>query len=646
MPVDPQDARRLAEERMNEQLRIPGWVEKQSANIAAEQEMIAKNTMDVKSYGEVAQENAERVEKIKAVLSRQGESYVAAMKQVSEMSAEQLENELKTNNLLYKRKELLKDIKALEAGKTDPAQQYRLEQAREELARVKALQKEGISATQLAGGVSPGATPEQLLTGRVGPGGRLMQRFERTRVGGWVGREAAQTGGIQNLASPGGILQLARANPVASAALAGVFAMRGLNEGRGIYLPGVGSVPGTAWQSTLARGQVTGEGYGAGLAQRFEGFRMGINPFDQISPAIAESIIDAVRGQGFRGAMAREFQNSIRDIYKDTGLPVEQIAELGERYARAGRLDEFRQSMEDLDEIAKESSQSVQNVAATFKELNDVLVGQGGMANAPLVRALTGAVAAVPGSPQQRQQYSAFLTQGAPLYTGLTPTAAQTAIGRQMFQQNSSRMMLSLRRNLEGMPKRQQDMLLAQYIDAGMLPGITDIDAARNWLRYGPKALKQVGGRIEQEKFDVAFAEASRAQTRTMHEQISDNQFDTEAQRKEYVSTLSERLQKSKIPQDRIEKILGPLEAQLRGEPFKVKGKELDWGKSVELAKIRAEKMAVAKGRAQAINLRLDKEETRRLLGGKNVHKLIQLERSAMGEVRSVGTAFTEAWPF
>lgn len=635
---------------MNEQLRIPGWVEKQTSNLAAEQEMIAKNTMDTESYGEVAESNAARIAKIKELLEKKGEGYVDAMKQVSKLSAEQLENELRTNNLLYKRKELLNDIRTLEADSADAAQKYRVQEAREELAKVKALQREGVTASQLSGGVSPNMTPEQLLaSGRVGTGGRAMQRFERTRVGGFVAREAAQIGGVGSLTSPAGIMGLARANPLVSAGLAGVFAMRGLNEGRGLYIPGVGSVPGTAWQSTLARGQVTGEGYGAGLAQRYEGFRMGFNPFDQISPQIAESIIDAVRGQGFRGAMAREFQNTIKDIYKDTGLPVEQIAELGELYARTGQLDQFRNSMESLDEIAKQSSQSIQNVAATFKQLNDVLVGQGGMANAPLARALTGAVAAIPGSPQQRQQYTAFLTQGAQLYTGLTPTAATTSMGQQMFQQNSTRMLESLRRTTEGMPRQQQDMLLAQFIDSGMLPGITSVDAARRFLTHGPEAIRSVRPRIRQSRLDDAFAAAGRAEGegRThqgfrglfgLHDAILPGE--RAEGRRDYVRTLEQRLDKrTRLSDSDIKAITEPLHLAMQGK--------VDWGEAVGAAQGRARRHSEARGpNARTINLRLDREETRRLLGGKNVSKLVQLEGAAEGKVRSVGTAFTEAWPF
>jgi hypothetical protein len=407
-----------------------------------------------------------------------------------------------------------------------------------------------------------------------------------------------------------------------------------------------GLQPLTAFGETTRLGQVTGEGYRAGIGARMQAFRLGMNPFDTVSNEVATAIVQGVRSQGFRGQMAREFENSIKDIYKQTGLPVDQIAAIGELYARGGRLDQFRQTMEDLDNIARDTNQSVATVAETMKSFNDVLVGQGGLGNATLVQAMTRLVSGMPGGAQAHAQFTQFFAQAPSAYTGLTPTAAATPAGQRMARPQELMMLTSLRSTLRGIPKDQQDLLLGQMIDAGVLPGITSVDRARELLRHGPQAIRDIPNVVSRQNIDNAFGGAGRAASRAREGaveelfdhpggRLSDDRLN-QIQRRAYIRTLTSRLGESKLNERQISSVIDPLQRAARGHG--------DWGDTIKLAQAKAEKMATApKG---TIVLKLDPAETKRLLGGKNVSKLVQLEDAAAGTAHTVGTAFSQAWPF
>jgi hypothetical protein len=455
--------------------------------------------------------------------------------------------------------------------------------------------------------------------------------------------------GLQGLESQG-----------AAGFLSGIPLIGGQLSGMARQIPGL--QPLTAFGETTRLGMVTGQGYRAGLGAQFQAFKLGANPFDIISQETATAIIGAVRSQGFRGQMAREFENSIRDIYKQTGLPVDQIAAIGELYARGGRLDQFRMTMESLDNIARDTNQSVATVAETMKSFNDVLVGQGGLANAPLVQAMTRLVSGMPGGAQAHAQFTQFFTQAPSAYTGLTPTAAATPAGQRMARPQEIMMLNSLRSTLQGLPTGQQDLLLGQMIDAGVLPGITSVNRARELLRSGPSALQNIGRTITRQNIEGAFSEADRARGQARHHPnllgraIGAGEYavpglgefklgerfgwwghgpDRTGEREVYVKTLQQRLRSSHLSPGQISAVIDPLQRAARGHG--------DWGDTVKLAQARAEKMATDKQKGTII-LKLDAAETKRLLGGKNVSKLVQLEDATAGTAHYVGTAFSQAF--
>lgn len=72
-------------------------------------------------------------------------------------------------------------------------------------------------------------------------------------------------------------------------------------------------------QDTIRAGQVTGEGFGAGLASRWEGFRLAGSPFDMLDRRTAQQIVAGVRGKGFRGEFGKAMQDSLGEIVKDLG---------------------------------------------------------------------------------------------------------------------------------------------------------------------------------------------------------------------------------------------------------------------------------------------------------------------------------------
>jgi hypothetical protein len=674
---DPQERRQAGEDALRSQLNPamspggvylpPGMAEKQLADQAAQQDLINKNTTDSSSYLAAHQANQRQVEKVQQSLNKQGKEYADTLSKVQDLSAKELENQLKMNNLLYKKKELLGDIRALEDKSANARQQLRVQQAREDLAQVEALKRQGFDPNALPGGINPGTKVGDLIAhSQVGTGRALLNRFERTRIGGAVARNAAEIGGIENLASPAGLMQLVRANPVVSAAFAGIQAVQLAQnfEQTGIggvpligrflaQIPGV--TPLTAYGATRREGQVTGEGYGAGLAAAGEAFRLGSNPFDAVSNETAKAIVSAVRGQGFRGAMAREFENSIKGIYKDTGLDVGLIAGIAEPFVRRGRLAELRASMEDLDKVAHDTGLSVQAVAEQFQSLNETLLAGGGVQQAGLAHGILGAVNRA--FPQltgaQRGAIGQFTVQGFSAFSGLPETFAQTPYGSQVGMRNMRQMIGQFSTQFRalgpatGDPNRQQQMLIAGLRSMPQFAGL-DYPSLLHVLR-NPDYLSRIPRSVGRYEINRAFSGASVAGQReedrvhdftrrasmglVSHDEVMNTHFAPVHQT--YISALERNLQATKLSQTQVSGILDPLRAAAAGHG--------DWGDAMKRAGEKARSYSDVQSRQKGtLNIRLDGPETRKLLGGKNVSKLVQLEGSFEGKLKGVGTAFTD----
>ena len=623
-----------AQERYGADPGIPP--EKLAVEVGTEADRQLRNITDFQTALEKTQRVWEKVQKIQDLQAKKGVEYEKSLKEVLKLKDEELQKELAQYDLNLKRYKL------------STAQQQ------EQLAQARVMKREGVDPQDIPGyirGASPadvmrGAAPLRpdaypaSVLGRPGESGRLATWAR----GSYLGRqmsEAREAGRGVSLTNPASLMGLARANPLISAALVGGYTLRGFGEGRGVHIPGVGPVPFSDWQTQLAAGQVTGEGHGAGLAARGEAVRMGINPLDQISMQVANSIVTAVRGQGFRGAMAREFENSIKDIYKDTGLPVEQVAQLGEIFARGGRLDEFRGMMQDLDEVAKNANLSITAVAGSFEELQKALVGQGGLANTNLPSAYTYALSKLGLTSQQLPGATSFMTTGATQYTGLQGAAALSSFGQKQFQQSLRQMLPAWRSSIEGLPREQQDLLIGQMVAGGVFPGISDIPTARKLIMGGPQFLRdlETGKKraLTQSKVEGIFGGASRAQDEAAESPWS---FDlkVDSGRSAYIKQFIQGARKSGVAQSEIDKITRDLEKN-KGDSGLWGG--TDWGASVGRARSRMEDLIQKRvDKGQTINLKLDAGETRRLLSGKGISKTVQVEDAFKGVVSTIGSAF------
>jgi len=640
--IDP-DARRANEERMNQDFNDRYSTggpppERLVREQGATQYQYMKDFSNLKAAQQQQLETERKILEIQRIQRRESDAYMRALQRTRRMKKDELKDELEHFNLLKDRKQAIKDIEAVEKGAANSAQRRRVEDLKVQAAQARALQDEiGIDAgTQIQAG--PNATPADLI--RQGRGGFAARMISKGGVRGYIGTQLAETSGaLKGGLGVGSITALARANPYVTAAIGLGLTYRGFNDGQGLNIPYVGSVPFTDWQNQMASGQITGEGYRAGLSAKIRGFTMGMNPFDTITSQVANSIIDAVRSQGFRGEMERNFEDTIKGIYKDTGLPVEQIAALGEIYARTGRLDEFRHSMEDLDKIAKDTSQSVASVATQFQTLNDALVVRSGNTQTGRVGAIVSALGSIPGTTQsQKEQMANFMAQGGSLYTGLTGTAAGTNIGQRFFDRQLQTILPSLRQSLEVLPENQRKLQIANWIEAGMFPGITDVGAAEKLIFGGPKALASVPKRASLARIDRAFEAATTSERIKQADLLNRGIGFDDARRvprSAYIAELEQRLRRDGLTHNQIQRVMEPLRDELRS-PGQHRG---SWHEAVQSAQGRAHTVAIQNPQRRELNIRLDSAETRRLLSGKNVKKQIGLD-DAWNGAKSVGTAF------
>jgi len=132
-------------------------------------------------------------------------------------------------------------------------------------------------------------------------------------------------------------------------------------------------------QSTITEGQVTGGGFGEGLASRREALQLAVNPFDMMDRRTAGEIVKGIRGRGFRGELGRALQDTVGDVFQDLGTDIEESMDILTNVVKENimTIDEFRDTMRDLDDQAKETGLSVKMVQSNLKNVMD-LAGAGG----------------------------------------------------------------------------------------------------------------------------------------------------------------------------------------------------------------------------------------------------------------------------
>lgn len=133
-------------------------------------------------------------------------------------------------------------------------------------------------------------------------------------------------------------------------------------------------------RETIAQGQVTGGGFGEGIAARGEARRLSINPFDMMDQRTATQIVAGIRGRGFTGELGRALQDTVGDVFQDLGTDVEESMEMLSTVVRANvmSIDEFRDTMRDLDTQAKATGLSVKTIQSNLKSAMEVAGAAGG----------------------------------------------------------------------------------------------------------------------------------------------------------------------------------------------------------------------------------------------------------------------------
>lgn len=120
----------------------------------------------------------------------------------------------------------------------------------------------------------------------------------------------------------------------------------------------------------IAAGQITGEGWRAGMDERFDMFRMRLNPFDQIGAQAAQAIVRGTREAGLAPEVRDAFASSIANIVNDLGLDPAQAVQMGvQAYKEAGvSIEAFNAQMEDLDDVARIAGMNVNDLAQTVHD--------------------------------------------------------------------------------------------------------------------------------------------------------------------------------------------------------------------------------------------------------------------------------------
>ena len=134
-----------------------------------------------------------------------------------------------------------------------------------------------------------------------------------------------------------------------------------------------------------ATGQITGEGFGAGVGARFDAFRLGLNPFDMITGEVAQAIVQGVRQEGFRGQIGDAMNEAVRGVVNDLGISPDSAIQL---FAQAVRktgeeIATARERFEGFDDAARSLSMSVQEYTQIYLSQVETLSAQGFGRGAP-----------------------------------------------------------------------------------------------------------------------------------------------------------------------------------------------------------------------------------------------------------------------
>ena len=472
------------------------YLARQEQERRLQEEMSAWETGQGEEYLRIAGRAAEVEQKIQNIQAARLDNIQAiaqTLKEINSLGEDELKREAKRLGFTKKNKEMEEAIAAVKAegGK------YATDEQKE---RVAALELELAKRKDIARLAEEGSTKAA----------ELLKEARRSTKPGLLdirgqGRELRESLRDVNLTDPGSLFAVIRRNPTLAAALTVGTQLPGM-ESRGIgipgFIPGLGGmrIPGSDFGAAIREGQVTGEGYRAGLGARWQAFTMGMNPFDTISREVANSIVQGVRARGFRGELGRAFQASVRGVYEDLGIDPNLAIQLGEPFARQGRFGDFERLMNNMDDVARDTSRSVETVTQIYQQLSTQLRQTGGMTTGPYAAGITAALGRMfPGlTDEQLQQQAGQIPQLLTRLTGLPATTTGTRAGMRQALPIMGRTLDQLRQGAPG--GRVTDQYVAILTSpGGPLEGL-DFMTARRMLMQGSRFTQQ----IQRETFEEA----------------------------------------------------------------------------------------------------------------------------------------------
>ncbi len=271
-----------------------------------------------------------------------------------------------------------------------------------------------------------------------------------------------------------------------------------------------------ATRATISEGQVTGGGFREGLAARGESLALAANPFDMMDRRTAQQITKGIRSRGFSGELGRALQDTVGDVFQDLGTDIEGSMDMLRDVVKGNimTIDEFRDTMRDLDDQAKKTGLSVQTVQDNLKSIMDTAASGGGIAAAgiamdaaePLTDIFSNLKATQAGqlgsitAPMLR---SAALMHGVPAFMALGPD-----IQRQQakFYDDYTNYLWDMMQRMP--PPMNTPNGLAMFLvstQPEIIAGITDVDQAELFLKDLFKTRKSGG-------FQKAFVEHAKEQ--------------------------------------------------------------------------------------------------------------------------------------
>lgn len=218
-------------------------------------------------------------------------------------------------------------------------------------------------------------------------GKRYQARMPLPNVPGFEGEGAASGGRISSFITSA-LGMAGRGLPVAGQAVAiGQVLGRTVSN---LY----GRTYGGLYADPARSGQLTGQGWRAGIGARLEAFRLGANPFDLLSMGQATEIVQQARTRGFTGGQGSAVMQGMADVVNRLGIEVGTAADFFATSMRQGGMsvDQVRQEMLKFHDAAFNLNMNINDYTQQILQNTATLRSSGAGAAAPgIAQALTAA---------------------------------------------------------------------------------------------------------------------------------------------------------------------------------------------------------------------------------------------------------------